>query len=164
MELPWMPEGKALWNKIKIFNPIILTGCPHNYPSAVEQKLNWCARELGPHIKVITCKTKEKPNYCKEGDILIDDRDVIMKAWIQKNGKYILYTEGKLDSIIDELERSLFKYLKNSINKNNLKVERRLKSFRFLFNHYFLRNLFNYFFFLIIINFKSFNNNFIILV
>ena len=105
--LEWMPEGKALWERIKIFNPIILTGCPFNYPSAVEQKLNWCARELGPHVKVITCKTKEKPKYCKKGDVLIDDRDIIMSEWIDKGGKYILYTEGKLDSIIDEVERNL---------------------------------------------------------
>jgi len=106
-ELPWMAEGKALWERIKVFNPIILTGCPYNYPSAVEQKLKWCARELGADVKVITCKTKDKPKYCKEGDVLIDDRDIIMKDWIDKGGKYVLYSEGKLDSIMDEVERSL---------------------------------------------------------
>ena len=106
-DLPWMPEGKALWDRIKIYNPIILTGCPYNFPSAVEQKKNWCARELGAHVKVITCKTKEKPNYCKQGDVLIDDRDIIMKQWIEKGGKYILYREGNINSIMDELERNI---------------------------------------------------------
>jgi 5'(3')-deoxyribonucleotidase len=105
--LPWMPEGKALWERIKKYNPIILTGCPYNYPSAVEQKQRWCARELGPNIKVITCKTREKPNYCKRGDILIDDREIIMKEWIEKGGKYIHYKEGKLEAIMDEVERGL---------------------------------------------------------
>lgn len=106
-KLPWMPEGKALWERIKIYKPIILTGCPFNYPSAVEQKLKWCARELGPDVKVITCKTKEKPNYCKKGDVLIDDRDIIMEQWIAKGGKYILYSEGKIDFIMEEVERNL---------------------------------------------------------
>ena len=70
-DLPWMPEGKKLWENIKKYNPIILTGCPYGYPSAIEQKLNWCLRELGPNIKVITCKTKDKPKFCNpnSGDI-----------------------------------------------------------------------------------------------
>ena len=105
--LEWMPEGKELWERIKIFNPIILTGCPLNYPSAVEQKLNWCARELGRNVQVITCKTKEKPDYCKKGDVLIDDRDIIMEQWIANGGNYVLYSEGKLDSTIEEVERKL---------------------------------------------------------
>jgi len=107
-ELLWMPEGKELWQRIKIYNPIILTGCPFNYPSAAQEKLNWCARELGPDIKVITCKTKDKPKYCNVGDILIDDRDIIMEQWIEKGGKYVLYKEGKLNYTIEEIERKIF--------------------------------------------------------
>ena len=105
--LPWMPEGKELWERIKVFNPIILTGCPYAFPSAVTQKQKWCERELGPDVKVITCRTKDKPNYCKKGDILIDDRDIIMEQWIANEGKYILYSEGKLESIIKEIERKM---------------------------------------------------------
>ena len=109
-DLPWMPEGKKLWENIKKYNPIILTGCPYGYPSAIEQKLNWCLRELGPNIKVITCKTKDKPKFCNpnSGDILIDDRTVIMDEWIAKGGKYIHYYEGKMDYVLDELEKIYF--------------------------------------------------------
>jgi hypothetical protein len=105
-DLQWMPEGKILWENIKKYNPIILTGCPHGYPSAVKQKLNWCARELGPDVKVITCKTKDKPKFCNpnSGDILIDDRTIIMDEWIAKGGKYILYSEGNLESILEGLD------------------------------------------------------------
>jgi len=56
---------------------------------------------------VITCDTKDKPNFCSEGDILIDDRDVIKDAWIAKKGKYIHYAEGNLEYYIKEIERNL---------------------------------------------------------
>ena len=103
-KLSWMPKGRTLWEAIKDYNPVILTGCPRGGWSE-EDKRNWCARELGPHIKVICCDTREKPNYCSEGDMLIDDRDVIMNEWIKKGGKYVLYSETNLESNIDTIKK-----------------------------------------------------------
>ena len=103
-KLPWMPKGRTLWEAIKDYNPVILTGCPRGGWSE-EDKRNWCARELGPHIKVICCDTREKPNYCSEGDMLIDDRDVIMNEWIKKGGKYVLYSETNLESNIETIKK-----------------------------------------------------------
>ena len=97
--LPWMPEGKALWDAIKDYNPVILTGCPKGGWSEADKRA-WCARELGANIKVITCDTKDKPKFCNEGDILIDDRDVIKDEWIAKKGKYVHYAEGNLEHYI----------------------------------------------------------------
>ena len=105
--LPWMPEGKTLWEAIKIYNPVILTGCPKGGWSE-DDKRTWCARELGPDIKVITCETQDKPDYCNEGDILIDDRDVIKDKWIAKGGNYVHYTYGNLDYYIDEIKKLLY--------------------------------------------------------
>jgi hypothetical protein len=105
--LPWMPEGKTLWEAIKIYNPVILTGCPKGGWSE-DDKRTWCARELGPDIKVITCETQDKPDYCNEGDILIDDRDVIKDEWIAKGGKYVHYTYGNLTYYIDQIKKLLY--------------------------------------------------------
>jgi hypothetical protein len=102
-KLPWMPKGRSLWEAIKEYNPVILTGCPRGGWSE-EDKRNWCARELGPHIKVICCETREKPNYCTHGDMLIDDRDMIMDEWIKKGGKYVLYSETNLESNIETIK------------------------------------------------------------
>jgi hypothetical protein len=102
-KLPWMSKGRTLWEAIKDYNPVILTGCPRGGWSE-EDKRNWCARELGPHIKVICCETREKPNYCTHGDMLIDDRDVIMNDWIKKGGKYVLYSESNLESNIETIK------------------------------------------------------------
>jgi len=105
--LQWMPEGKILWEAIKIYNPIILTGCPKGGWSE-DDKRTWCTRELGPDIKVITCETQDKPDYCNEGDILIDDRDVIKDKWIAIGGKYLHYTYDNLDYYIDEIKKLLY--------------------------------------------------------
>jgi len=105
--LPWMPKGRQLWYRIKQYNPIILTGIPRGSKSAVEQKIKWCQRELGSDIQVITCATKDKPNYCLTGSILIDDQLHNLKSWNEKGGKFILYHEDCLDDIVERIDRHM---------------------------------------------------------
>lgn len=102
--LPWMPKGRELWAQISQYKPIILTGIPRGTNSAVEQKIKWCRRELGDDIQVITCYTKEKPNYCLPQSILIDDRTDNLKFWNEKGGKFILYNEEYLQTIVDRID------------------------------------------------------------
>lgn len=102
-KLPWMPEGKLLWEKIKKYEPIILTGCPHGGWSE-EQKCNWSKRELGENIKVITCASKDKSKYSKEGAILIDDRLIAKDKWEAMGGIFIHYEECNIERIIEELD------------------------------------------------------------
>lgn len=96
--LPWMPQGQLLWNLIRPYGPIIITGIPRGNKTAAEQKRQWCATNLGPDIHVITCATKDKPNYCIHGAILIDDRADLEEKWNQAGGKFILYNESTFDS------------------------------------------------------------------
>lgn len=105
--LPWMPRGRELWSRIEKYNPIILTGIPSGSTTAVEQKLNWCKRELGENIQVITCATKDKPDYCLHESILIDDRPNNLKAWKEKGGKFILYDEESLDAIVKRIDKHM---------------------------------------------------------
>lgn len=105
--LPWMPKGRELWTQIEKYNPIILTGVPRGNSTAVEQKIKWCQRELGPNIQVITCATKDKPNYCLTDSILIDDRTDNLNAWNDKGGKFILYDEEHLDSIVERITQHM---------------------------------------------------------
>ena len=103
--LPWMPKGKELWSQIEKYDPIILTGVPRGSSTAIKQKIKWCQKELGPNIQVITCSTKNKPNYCLNDAILIDDRTDNLNAWNDKGGKFILYHEDHLDSIIERINQ-----------------------------------------------------------
>lgn len=105
--LPWMPRGKELWEHIKQYHPIILTGVPPGSSTAAEQKIRWCKRELGEDVQVITCTTKEKPKYCLSKSILIDDRTDNLNAWNKKGGKFFLYDEEHLDTILERIDRHM---------------------------------------------------------
>jgi 5'(3')-deoxyribonucleotidase len=104
--LPWMPRGRELWEQIKQYDPIILTGTPRS-STAEEQKRKWCARELGPHIHVITCATKDKPDFCLRNSVLIDDRSDNLNAWKSKGGKFLLYDEDLQEKIVERIHKHM---------------------------------------------------------
>jgi 5'(3')-deoxyribonucleotidase len=105
--LPWMPKGRELWEQIREYHPIILTGVPKGNRNFAEQKRKWCERELGPDIQVITCYTKDKPEYCLYKSILIDDRPDNLFNWNEKGGKFILYNEEDLNDITERIHRHM---------------------------------------------------------
>lgn len=105
--LGWMPNGRELWERIRKYDPIILTGIPPGHKTAEEQKRNWCARELGPDVHVITCLSRDKYKYCLLKSILIDDKDLNRENWTNKGGKFILYDEEYLDIIVDRIDRHM---------------------------------------------------------
>ncbi len=99
-ELPWMPDGRRLWDYCRGTSPTILTGLPFgNW--AEPQKREWCRRELGPEVPVITCFTKQKAKKAVEvlesGEIpvLVDDRERIKKSWQETGGVFILHTDAE---------------------------------------------------------------------
>jgi 5'(3')-deoxyribonucleotidase len=94
-DLELMPDAKHLWAKIEHMEPVILTALPRTNASRVaEQKCSWVLNNFGSKVAVVTCPTADKPNYCKPGDILIDDRAVNRDAWIAAGGTYIIHTSA----------------------------------------------------------------------
>ncbi|NBB90849.1 MAG: hypothetical protein GVY23_06540 [Spirochaetes bacterium] len=114
--IPWMPDGLALWEHVEPLDPIVLTGLPRgNW--AKPQKLEWCRRELGPRVPVIACMSREKTEKAWEwlekhpGDtgaggeppapgehssamertvpVLIDDRAFTREPWEAAGGVFI---------------------------------------------------------------------------
>ena len=117
--LPWMPNGRELWNEIKQYDPIILTGVPRGaFTSSSEQKRRWCARELGPDVHVITCLSKDKPNYCIRNSVLIDDRTDNQNEWNLNGGTFILYHKGEeyLDKILERIHKTQNEKIDNYIS------------------------------------------------
>lgn len=94
--MPWMPEGKTLWNKIKDHNPIIVTS-PGTFRGSVEGKKIWIEKNLKPapaavkfeqageKQNVLQGKSKEE----KAKSVLIDDYDKNIDAWKAVGGKTI---------------------------------------------------------------------------
>jgi len=93
--LPWMSDGKVLWDAIAPLQPTILTGIPRG-KWAETQKQEWCTRELGPSVAVICCKTIDKHTFGKRGDILIDDRpEKAREPWESIGGVFVHHVSAE---------------------------------------------------------------------
>lgn len=93
-DLHWMPDGKELWNTIKHFHPIILTGLPTK-GNGKQQKQQWCKNHLGSNVPVIVVPSKDKHLFAKPNYILIDDRNDNIEAWRKAGGIGILHRSTK---------------------------------------------------------------------
>jgi len=98
-KLPWMTDGRDLWDFASRFHPSILTGLPMgNW--AEPQKRAWCARELGPDVPVLCCRSRDKALVASgllgEGEtmVLVDDRLKLKEAWVDLGGTFILHTSA----------------------------------------------------------------------
>ena len=96
LNLPLMPDAMELYEAVKHLNPIILTGCPEG-GWAEAQKQAWAAKHF-PGVKMITCKSRNKRDHMKPGDILVDDWPKYQELWRQAGGHFILHSSAK-DSI-----------------------------------------------------------------
>ena len=93
--LPWMRDGRELWEVVRPYNPTICTGVPIG-SWAGPQKMNWCKRELGAMVPVITCKSREKQLHCQGPmSILIDDRREIGASWEEAGGVFIHHLDAE---------------------------------------------------------------------
>ena len=97
--LPWMADGKDLWEFSRTHRPVIVTGIPLGR-WAEPQKRAWCARELGPDVPVVCCLSREKGRHAAEflepGEVmvLVDDRLKVQVAWEDAGGKFLLHTSA----------------------------------------------------------------------
>lgn len=92
-------DAYELLNAVHQLNPIILTALPRAGAKTIEeQKRQWVADYVGDDTKVITCLAKDKPIYCKPGDVLVDDRNINRVEWEKRGGIFILHT-GASDTI-----------------------------------------------------------------
>ena len=98
--MPWIKDGKELWNFIKKYNPTILSAPTHD-PTSKSGKIKWIKRELGSNIEYILEWDKYK--YAKPNHILIDDSESKITPWKEHGGIGILHTSAR-DTIEQLLE------------------------------------------------------------
>jgi 5'-nucleotidase len=105
-EMPWLKDGKDLWNFIKKYEPMILTK-PTNSSKCIDGKLEWCKRELGySKNKIIFEPDKEKYAHSKR-DILIDDSEEHITKWIKSGGTGILRRRNRTQEVILEIVETI---------------------------------------------------------
>lgn len=95
LSLEVMPDIMSLLHAVRGQDISVLTALPRTNTERVKsQKETWVALNVNEDIPVITCFTQEKPDYCRPGDILIDDRAVVAERWVAAGGHFILHTDA----------------------------------------------------------------------
>ena len=100
--MPWMPNGKQLWEYISKYNPIILSAPSRENESRLGKRL-WVRNNLKPKPKLILASAANKPNYSTRNKILIDDRPDTIDNWNTKGGTGILFKSTS--QVIEELKK-----------------------------------------------------------
>ena len=103
VNLPKLKDADILVDYLKKTGFQILTGLPaYGYDKAETEKKLWLKNNYGIVDGVICCLSKDKQNYCKPNDILIDDRPNNIERWEEMGGIGILHTSA--ETTIKKLE------------------------------------------------------------
>jgi hypothetical protein len=94
-DMPPMPDALDLWRGANELHrePIILTGLPL-MASAEPQKREWVAEHIGSEARVICCRSKDKRNHARSGDVLVDDWKKYRHLWEEMGGVFVLHTSA----------------------------------------------------------------------
>lgn len=107
LSMPMMPDAEHLWRAVEHRDPAILTALPKtNREEVARQKREWVKKHLGPNVSVITCMTRDKPDYATPGAVLIDDRTVNQPDWEAAGGHFIHHLSA-MHSILELRSRGL---------------------------------------------------------
>lgn len=88
-QIPWMKDGKQLWDYIRKYNPTILSA-PSREQTSKQGKREWVMREL-PNTNLKLKGAQYKHEFAKPNHILIDDRADTIKRWNDAGGIGILH-------------------------------------------------------------------------
>jgi len=99
--MPWMPNGKQLWEYIKPNNPMLLSSPSRSNSSRLGKRL-WVRNNL-PGTKLILANSYNKKNYADGNNILIDDRPSNIDQWKAAGGIGILFIST--EQTIKELKK-----------------------------------------------------------
>jgi len=87
--MPWMVNGKQLWDHIKPYNPKLLSAPSRSNESRLGKRL-WVKNNI-PGTELILAYAENKKNYADGNNILIDDRPSNIDQWKAAGGIGILF-------------------------------------------------------------------------
>lgn len=91
--IPWMPDGKELWDYIKKYKPTLLSA-PSKKPQSRLGKRLWVKNNI-PGTPLILASADKKQNYSGGNKILIDDRKDNVDQWRSQGGIGIAHTSAQ---------------------------------------------------------------------
>jgi 5'-nucleotidase len=108
-ELPWMPRGRVLWDRLVPYNPFILSACPpaELNPTCSTEKREWCTIQLEiASERVYTVNRADKQSYAftdSQPNLLIDDHPHNVAEWRAAGG--IAVHHQSITETLQELSR-----------------------------------------------------------
>lgn len=94
-----MVDAYDLWNAIKHLKPKILTAVPSKIEMqrAPSDKIEWVKKYLSKDVEVnFGPHSINKQEWCKPGDVLIDDSPINIVQWESRGGYGILHSTASL--------------------------------------------------------------------
>lgn len=108
VNLPKLKDADLLIDYLKKFGFQILTGLPvYGFDKAEKEKKQWLKEQYNITNGVICCLSKDKNNFCRPNDILIDDRPNNIEKWQEAGGIGILHISA--ESTIQKLKELNYK-------------------------------------------------------
>jgi predicted kinase/5'(3')-deoxyribonucleotidase len=101
-----LPHATELYQRLKPYRPVILTGVPFSLPTAAQDKREWVKAHIDPDVQVVTCKSRNKSKYMLPGDVLLDDWEKHKAAWTDKGGVWITFT-GDVEKAVEEVTKAM---------------------------------------------------------
>ncbi len=108
--MPWLPEGKKLFNYVRKYKPHILSAYVEhaNDPNCIPGKAKWAMRNTGiPMSRINLVMRSQKQTYASPASILIDDYEKNTKEFTQRGGIGIHHTSTS--RTISQLKKLGFK-------------------------------------------------------
>jgi len=103
--MPWMSNGKQLWDSIAPYQPKILSSPFDNNSSRLGKRM-WVRQNLSPSpSEIIFRKSEEKQEFSNSTSILIDDKPSNILEWRAKGGIALECKDGEVHSIIEQLKK-----------------------------------------------------------
>ncbi len=87
--LPMLPGAREFFDKVRVLNPAVLTGCPGSYyKESAGQKRLWSRTNLHDDIPFLPVNGSINKHLFmhKPGDIILDDRSDVCRAWTEAGG------------------------------------------------------------------------------
>ena len=103
-DMPWMPNGRQLWDFIEPYGPKILTSPSRDNTSRLGKRL-WVKNNIQQAPEVLFKFGDAKADFANESSILIDDKPSNLDAFASKGGIAIECKDGDVLSVINELKQ-----------------------------------------------------------
>ncbi len=109
-KLTLMPAAMPMYRQLEHHAPIFISGLPlaiGEMAFAAQDKTLWVTQHFGYSARLITCMSRDKWNFCRTGDVLLDDRDHYAAKWRGAGGVFVHHKPKEMDASIQAVHAAM---------------------------------------------------------